>query len=115
MRQVRRVAAFFVYLLAVGVFLHAQEQVVYVTKTGSKYHTSSCSSLRSSKIAMPLKDAAAKYQPCKICRPPAFASGAAITPTRGNPASATTPVQRSAESVRCQAITKKGTQCSRNA
>ena len=43
---------------------------VYVTKTGTKYHRADCRSLRQSKIAMKLKDAAKKYSPCKICKPP---------------------------------------------
>ena len=37
----------------------AQTEKVYVTRTGSKYHRDSCSSLRSSKIEMPLAEAAA--------------------------------------------------------
>ena len=116
MRQVRRVAALFVYLLVASVCLHAHDQVVYVTKTGSKYHTSSCRSLRASKIAMSLSDAAARYQPCKICHPPVPGSDAATTPTHANAAApASAPAQRVAEAGRCQAITKKGTQCSRRA
>jgi micrococcal nuclease len=44
---------------------------VYVTRTGSKYHTASCSSLRRSRIPMKLKDAcAAGYTPCSRCNPP---------------------------------------------
>jgi competence protein ComEC len=43
---------------------------VYVTKTGQKYHLESCSSLKSSKIKISLKDAKAKgYEPCSICNP----------------------------------------------
>jgi micrococcal nuclease len=48
-----------------------KEQIVYVTKTGKKYHTATCRYLSQSKIPMTLKDAKAKgYEPCKVCHPP---------------------------------------------
>jgi micrococcal nuclease len=48
-----------------------EDAIVYVTKTGAKYHTGSCSYLSKSKIPMSLKDAvAAGYTPCSRCRPP---------------------------------------------
>ena len=46
-------------------------QVVYVTKSGTKYHLGSCSHLSKSKIEKSLGDAkAAGYEPCKTCNPP---------------------------------------------
>lgn len=47
-----------------------KSQMVYVTRTGKKYHRDGCSHLKS-KIAMPLQEARRLYQPCKVCRPPA--------------------------------------------
>lgn len=45
--------------------------IVYITKTGSKYHREGCSSLRSSSIPISLSEAKQKgYEPCKICKPP---------------------------------------------
>lgn len=45
--------------------------IVYITRTGSKYHRSGCSSLSRSKIEITLKEAVDKgYEPCKRCRPP---------------------------------------------
>ncbi len=45
--------------------------VVYITKTGEKYHADGCSSLRKSKIEISLEDAKAQgYEPCKRCNPP---------------------------------------------
>ena len=93
----------------------AQAEKVYVTRTGAKYHRASCTSLRSSKIEMPLAEAAARYDACKICRPPvptAAASPAAPVDQRQAPAASAEPAPRS---TRCQATTKKGTQCSRRA
>lgn len=44
------------------------EQTVYITDTGSKYHESWCSSLRKSKHAISLSEAQARgYGPCKNC------------------------------------------------
>lgn len=84
---------------------------VYVTKTGKKYHLDGCRFLARSKIPMTLASAAARYTPCSVCKPPSLAAegeaatNATVTPA---PIPATTAGQ-------CQAITKKGTQCTRKA
>lgn len=47
-----------------------KETVVYITKSGSKYHKEKCRYLRSSKLKMSLKDAVRNgYQACKVCKP----------------------------------------------
>jgi len=51
-------------------FAAGPDTIVYVTKTGDKYHTEECASVRKSKIAISLGRAASKYQPCKQCNPP---------------------------------------------
>jgi hypothetical protein len=44
---------------------------VYITDTGSKYHTGDCRYLRKSKHPISLSDAKAQgYGPCKVCHPP---------------------------------------------
>jgi hypothetical protein len=44
--------------------------IVYITKTGEKYHRSNCHYLSKSKISIERKDAVAKgYTPCSICNP----------------------------------------------
>lgn len=45
-------------------------ETVYVTRTGSKYHRSSCQYLRRSRIPVSLKEAKQSYGPCSVCRPP---------------------------------------------
>ena len=65
----RLVLAAVLFVAGFGVAF-AQAEKVYVTRTGTKYHRESCSSLRSSKIEMPLAEAAARYGPCANCRPP---------------------------------------------
>ena len=48
------------------------ETAVYVTKTGEKYHRSSCRYLSRSKIKTTLGEAKRRgYTPCKVCKPPA--------------------------------------------
>jgi hypothetical protein len=46
------------------------EFTVYVTKSGTKYHRSGCSYLRSGGSPVSLKDAKSRYGPCSRCRPP---------------------------------------------
>ena len=45
--------------------------IVYITKSGKKYHQSWCTYLRKSRIAISLKDAKSRgYSPCSRCKPP---------------------------------------------
>jgi endonuclease G, mitochondrial len=44
--------------------------VVYVTRTGKKYHVAGCRSLSRSQIPITLTRAKARYEVCKICNPP---------------------------------------------
>ena len=82
MKHVLRVFAFI--LLALFLFtsisamaspvldsLVSGKTLVYVTRTGSKYHRDGCSSLSKSKIEITLKEAIEQgYEPCKRCKPP---------------------------------------------
>jgi hypothetical protein len=94
-------------------------QTVYVTKTGKKYHTSNCSSLRSSSIPITLSEANQKgYGPCSRCDPPIYSE----TNNQDNKSNLLDDSKlreklssTSTTSSQCIAITKKGTQCSRNA
>ena len=114
--SLRRILLLAVMLVLSAAVMLAQAEKVYVTKTGSKYHRASCSSLSRSKIEMSLAQAAARYGACKNCKPPVLktapVTAAAVAPSAKSPA-----VERAAPVVggRCQATTKKGTQCSRKA
>ena len=45
-------------------------EVVYITRTGKKFHRAGCGSLRSSSFPMSRSEAIAKgYKPCQICKP----------------------------------------------
>jgi cbb3-type cytochrome oxidase cytochrome c subunit len=48
---------------------------VYVTRTGTKYHRDGCRYLSKSKIPMSLKEAAERYGPCSVCKPPRLQAG----------------------------------------
>lgn len=43
-------------------------QMVYVTRTGKKYHRDGCTHLKS-RIPLSLKEAKIRYSPCKVCVP----------------------------------------------
>lgn len=63
--------AFLVLFFLWPLFLFAEDQYVYITSTGTKYHTESCSYVAHSKIKILLSDALKKgYLPCKVCNPP---------------------------------------------
>lgn len=52
-----------------------EDVTVYITETGSKYHSDGCRYLSKSKIAMSLSDAiSAGYEPCSVCNPPTLTS-----------------------------------------
>lgn len=47
------------------------DAVVFVTRTGEKYHLEGCGSLRRSRIPATLAEAKERgYEPCKLCDPP---------------------------------------------
>jgi len=49
------------------------EKVVYITKTGKKYHRLGCRYLRKSCIPISLTEAKRRgYTPCKVCKPPSY-------------------------------------------
>ncbi len=48
----------------------ADDPIVDVTKSGTKYHTAGCRYLSKSSISMPLSEASRRYSPCSVCHPP---------------------------------------------
>jgi hypothetical protein len=44
--------------------------IVYITKTGSKYHEGTCRYLSKSKIPIKLAEAIIEYSACSVCLPP---------------------------------------------
>lgn len=100
-----------ILLLGLTTAVFAQDDpTVYITRTGTKYHSESCSSLRKSAIPMKLSEASQRYSPCSRCNPPTATSSGAqsesnITKTQGR--------TNTGSSAQCLGITKKGLQCKR--
>jgi len=92
------------------------DQIVYITKSGTKYHVAGCRSLARSQVPIALKNVGS-HGPCSICKPPVLSKAATPTaaPNQVVEASKAPPKPASASSARCQATTKRGTQCSRQA
>ena len=112
-RMLRQIAAVLVFVFVPSALLAAQsaQTVVHVTRTGAKYHTAACRDLSRSDIPMTLGEASKRFGPCSVCKPPVLAAGA---PAPGL-TTRTPPSSKAVVSGQCQATTKKGTQCSRNA
>ncbi|TXJ35588.1 hypothetical protein EPJ78_10635 [Brachyspira aalborgi] len=50
--------------------INETEKVVYIAKTGKKYHLENCRTLRGEKEAIDLNEAIKNgYEVCKICKP----------------------------------------------
>ena len=90
---------------------------VFVTKSGTCYHREGCTGLRRSCIPMSLVEAAARYRPCSVCAPPRPSAGGSQAAPQGTRREVrqATPRESAPAAGRCQATTKKGTQCSRAA
>ena len=106
----------------IGAWLPLQtiSQTVYVTKTGSKYHKSSCRYLKSSKISISLSDTKEKgFTACSVCKPPSSVSsttkGHDTTTVKAATKSTQTvkPAATTTKSKQCSAITQKGSRCKR--
>jgi micrococcal nuclease len=82
---------------------------VYITRTGTKYHQAGCRYLARSAIPIALSEAALSYSPCSVCDPPTLSS------PPPQPSRQSFQQNQPASPGRCQATTKKGTQCKRNA
>jgi hypothetical protein len=71
--KTKKILAVIILLLfiAVTVFAASADTVVYITRTGAKYHRGNCSYLRQSKIETTLGSAVSRgYDPCSRCGPP---------------------------------------------
>ena len=102
---------FFFFLFIISI--QAVSQTVYITDTGQKYHTENCRHLSQSKIEIEIQKAISKgYTACKVCKP-GGSSVQSSTKSKTNVKSDSNTGTKT--SGRCQATTKKGTQCKRNA
>jgi hypothetical protein len=122
---VRALQVALLYILLIACTASTSEaQTVYITKTGEKYHRSSCQYLRKSKYAVSMTEAVERgYTACSVCQP-----GTPKAKVETKPSQSTTSKQKVTESVRpktstsenaqvksmqCTATTKAGTRCKR--
>jgi len=73
--KTRKILLTIILLLFViaSVFSASADTVVYITRTGAKYHRGNCSYLSKSKIEISLGDAVKRgFDPCSRCKPPAL-------------------------------------------
>jgi len=47
-----------------------EDPIVYVTKSGTKYHRAGCRYLTNSAVPVRLSEAKQRYAPCRVCKPP---------------------------------------------
>jgi methylphosphotriester-DNA--protein-cysteine methyltransferase len=123
---VLRAIVFYLVLFACTV-PSSEAQTVYITKTGSKYHRTSCQYLRKSKFAVTMKEAVERgYEACSVCEPGSLPAEKKNTQsvdpksvdpntTKQQPApkKATPSDTQQVKSQQCSAITKAGTRCKR--
>lgn len=108
-------AAAGVLLMAVPAAGVDGDQIVYITKSGTKYHLAGCRSLARSQIPVALKNVGTQG-PCGICKPPVVGITPSAAPgVKASAPRAAAPTAAPQLSSRCQATTKAGRQCSRNA
>ena len=105
--------------------LHAQTskgKTVYITRTGEKYHTSSCRFIKQSGQALELKEAVKSYTPCKVCSPPKLSTESLSDAGSSKPEvkkantevePKSTPTPKASGSVQCSGTTKAGARCKR--
>ena len=100
-----------IFLIFVLFSFVAFSQTVYVTKSGARYHTKECNYAKNA-TAIDLKDVGSRTA-CAIC-----GGGITIkkteTDSKVTPKDKTLPKEKTGGG-RCQATTKKGKQCKRNA
>lgn len=106
----------FSLLLFYGVKLSAQ--TVCITKSGEKYHKSSCKYLKYSKKEITLKKAIELgYKACSVCRPTQKSEELSSTTknkiTSNKSKKTTKETSKKVESVQCSGKTNSGSRCKR--
>lgn len=96
-----------IFLFFLSAYPFAAAQTVYITKTGEKYHRSTCRYLYKSSISISLSDALQKnYTACKVCKP--NSTGQTKQKSNINSSKLKTSLAK-----QCSAKTSKGLRCTR--
>lgn len=105
----------FILFISLTLGYNISAQTVYTTKTGEKYHTSSCRYLKYSKKEIKLEKAKALgYDACKICKPTTSntkkkSNSTALTTQKENK----TTTSKKTTATQCTGKTKAGKRCKR--
>ena len=113
MKQIRLDFSLIVLFIFLVKGVDVSAQTVYVTKTGKKYHKSSCRYLSKSKRAIDYSDAKQFYSACSVCKPKPKGTSAKSSNSANKTSSASTIKSTKATSKRCSATTQSGTRCKR--
>jgi len=111
----------FKFLLLFGMLcfaceMPAQNQKVYVTKTGEKYHKSTCRYLKNSKKEITLAIALEKgFTACSVCKPTSKVEPKTLKPVENTQHFKIEPVSTvpKATATQCTGKTKSGKRCKR--
>lgn len=102
---------FFILFVFYSCFSDVTAQTVYVTKTGKKFHKSSCHYLEYSKREVQLKSALdIGYSACKVCKPSYRVKRRASNLERKK---SYKPILKRRSAVQCAGKTKSGRRCRR--
>ena len=105
-RLLTRASLLICSLLFVSIFTFGQ--TVYVTNTGTKYHTDGCRYLSKSKIATSFDKALERgFTACSVCKPSVSSTKQGIVQNESAPIN-------NSSSAQCSAMTKAGNRCSRS-
>lgn len=109
MNAIKSIIPLFFICLSIVAGAQEKEQTVFVMKTGTKYHLSSCRYVTHDSTSMKLSKAEKNgYTPCSVCKP----TGAKIDAAPVESATSHT-VLKPGSSRQCSGMTKKGTRCQR--
>ncbi len=90
--------------------------IVYITKTGKKYHQEDCRYLSKSKIPKKLEDIISAYDPCSVCDPPLLGVES-VQGDKDKEESKSKETYKSTDkksvATQCLGTTKKGKRCKR--
>jgi hypothetical protein len=121
---------FWILLSSCGLTQSEAQSKVYITKTGAKYHLSTCRYLKYSRIEISISVAVDQgYTPCSVCKPTSENSDEGTiqgikeektqtqAPTQQGsgapPKPVTNPVDETVRTTQCTALTKAGLRCKR--
>ena len=105
------------FIVALNFASNVSAQEVYTTKTGEKYHKSTCRYLKYSKYKVSLEKAIQLgYEACSVCKPSSKvnkSNNTSASTLSSNSSSKTTSTSKKATATQCIGKTKAGARCKR--